>query len=184
MINIGKGVTVSKEDYDKIGVEFNRLRKLIPENIEINGALKLDKYNEYIAELHIYYIGHFIKGSGASANGIALAVDEAVDEIIRKVRKVKTELIDKKRRLDINFDSETKPITTEEPTMADFEEFGLQSDNITITKSIDMKPLTIDEAIDRLESCKRDFYVFYDLDNNVRVIYKRTKHEGYGLLCD
>ena len=36
------------------------------------------------------------------------------------------------------------------------------------------KPLEIEEALDKLKSSDRQFYVFNDIDAKMRVIYKRT----------
>ena len=48
-------------------------------------------------------------------------------------------------------------------------------------KSIEMKPITEEEAILQLELVSHDFYIYKDINNNIKVIYKR-KDGNYGII--
>ena len=50
------------------------------------------------------------------------------------------------------------------------------------TKNLDLKPITLDEAITEMEAIDHDFYIYLDTDDEkISVVYKR-EDGGYGLL--
>ena len=176
-----KAIGLKKGQKEKIETELVRVKKLLPDYVEPDTYVEYSEKNEiFWAKVTFNYLGRFIKGEGVSQHAPELAVDEACDEVIRKIRKLKTSRFDKDKS-SIREETAVK-MADEEPTMADFESFGLNSDRITKEKEIDMKPITVDEAIDQMEALERDFFVFYDLDKNVTVVYRRNKNKGYGLL--
>ena len=177
-----KNFALKDEDAKKIDVEILRLKKIIPQNTDINIKIKFE--NDYfIASISIYCYGKYTKGVGISEHNPAVAVDSAIDEIIRKVRKIKTNRFEKKG-LSTPENIQTKIINTNDVSMDNFENFGLTSEKITKTKNIDMKPITIEEAIEQMELLEKDFFVFYNLNGKVRVVYRRSKNKGYGILCE
>lgn len=176
-----KMIGLKESQREKIETELKRVKKLLPDYVEPETYVEHNEKNEtFWAKVTFNYLGRFIKGEGVSQHSPEIAVDEACDEVIRKIRKLKTSRFDKDKT-SIREDVSDKETVTE-PTMADFESFGLNSDRITKEKAIDMKPITVDEAIDQMEALERDFFVFYDLDKNVTVVYRRNKNKGYGLL--
>lgn len=55
------------------------------------------------------------------------------------------------------------------------------SDDEIIPMDLDLhKPLEIEDALERLKSSSQQFFVFNDMDNKMRVIYRRTDNR-YGL---
>ena len=49
-------------------------------------------------------------------------------------------------------------------------------------KHIQLEPMTVDEATDRLEAVGHDFFMFLDSESNkVQVVYRRKVH-GFGVL--
>ena len=50
------------------------------------------------------------------------------------------------------------------------------------TKKVELDLMTVDEAIDSMESVGHDFFVFRDMESNaIQIVYRRTA-EGYGIL--
>lgn len=177
-----KNFILQKEDARKIDVEILRLKKIIPQNTNINIKIKFEN-DYYIASISIYCYERYTKGVGVSEHNPAIAVDTAVDEVIRKVRKIKTNRFEKKGAPVLK-NNQKEIIKTDDISMNDFETFGLTSEKITKTKNIDIKPITVEEAIEQMELLEKDFFVFYNLNGEVRVLYKRTKNKGYGILCE
>jgi putative sigma-54 modulation protein len=55
-------------------------------------------------------------------------------------------------------------------------------DEVVRTKSIYLKPMTLDEAITRMEALGHNFFLYLDIDDDqVSVLYKRVDG-GYGIL--
>lgn len=96
------------------------------------------------------------------------AMDNAIDAIVRQIRKNKTRL--EKRLRDGAFERTVSP----EP---DAEE------NIVRRKSFQLKPMTEEEAILQMELLNHVFYMFSNIEaeNKVCVAYKR-ENGGYGII--
>ena len=101
------------------------------------------------------------------------AIDLVIDKLERQIRKNKTKLKKqtKSNEMKFNFDYDLEP--TE-----DMEE---KTNKIVKRKSIEMKPITEEEAILQLELVSHDFYIYKDINNNIKVIYKR-KDGNYGII--
>ena len=48
-------------------------------------------------------------------------------------------------------------------------------------KTLEMKPMSEEEAILELELISHDFFIYKDIDNNIKVVYKR-KDGNYGII--
>lgn len=100
------------------------------------------------------------------------ALDKCVDTIIRQIRKNKTRL--EKRLRDVSFDD----------VAADTDEDELE---LVRTKSIVLKPETVEEAILQMNLIGHQFYMFRNAETDeICVVYKRS-NGGYGLIepdCD
>ncbi len=97
------------------------------------------------------------------------ALDSCVDSLIRQMRKNKTKL---ERRLhDTTFDEAFIPAEDEET------EF-----DIVRTKTVVLKPQSVDEAILQMNMLGHQFYMFNNSENDrISVVYKRNDG-GYGVI--
>ncbi len=104
-----------------------------------------------------------------TGNNFYSAMDTAIDKLERQIRKNKTRLSNKKVKEKYDY----------------FEEFESTEDNenkIIKRKTMEIKPMSEEEAILQLELLDHDFYFFKNTDTNkASVIYKR-KESGYGLI--
>lgn len=140
--------------------------------------VKRDK--DYKCEIKVQRGKDFIR-SEETGKTIEFAVDNAINTLKKRVRKVKSMKITKKRgnatlsvraiensNIDVDLDS------PEGEELIDMK--------IERRKFIDMGEMSEDEAILALESLNHSFYLFRnkDLDNKVCVVYRRDV--GYGLL--
>ncbi|QBS37229.1 ribosome-associated translation inhibitor RaiA [Thermaerobacter sp. FW80] len=108
------------------------------------------------------------------------SIDLVVDKLERQIRKLKTRLNRKARRLDATTgqalpESET---SLDEPAPADAEEEG----RVVRTKRFPLKPMTVDEAILQMDLLGHDFFVFANAaTGDVNVVYRRRDGQ-YGLI--
>jgi len=106
-----------------------------------------------------------------SNNDLYSSIDLAVDKLERQIRKNKTKIKQKNNRE--RFDM-----------FVDFEIEEEYEDNETIVKrkTIDMKPMSEEEAILQMDLLGHEFFIFKnsDTDNNA-VLYKR-KDGNYGII--
>lgn len=106
-----------------------------------------------------------------SNNDLYSSIDLAVDKLERQIRKNKTKIKQKNNRdkFDMFVDFEIEE---------DFEE----PETIVKRKTIDMKPMSEEEAILQMDLLGHEFFIFKnsDTDNN-SVLYKR-KDGNYGII--
>lgn len=100
------------------------------------------------------------------------AFDLAIDKLEGQMRKLKTRMDRSKAAASLG-----KSFAFE-----NVEEFEPENDEIVRTKSIYLNPMTIDEAITRMEALGHSFFVYLDSDDDrISVAYKRFDG-GYGVL--
>lgn len=178
---MSKKVNLRKEQNEKIDIELLRLKKHMPNKSIIYHSVFQDE-NGYKATVSMHCLGRYIKAEGSSIHDPAIAFDEAVDNAIRQIRKLKTARYEK-TGIDVQGLNQEIP-ETNDISMENFKDFdAMQCNRITKTHDIDIKPMTADAAIDEMEQNNGNFYVFYDVNGNVNVVYKRKNGRGYGLLC-
>ncbi len=98
------------------------------------------------------------------------ALDKCVDSLIRQIRKNKTRL--EKKLRDVSFDEVFAGEAEEEETEFD----------IVRSKSVILKPESVEEAILQMNMLGHQFYMFRNSESNdICVVYRRNDG-GYGLL--
>lgn len=162
----------------KLGVEkeLKRVERMLPKTASFDVTLS-KKVNGYNCDIIVKDAGSFIKGE-ALADSIQSSIDLAVDDLKRKIRKLKTYFVNKKRKRGIDniFNS-----------MVNFEkEFDLEFNKeteIVKTKKVLLQMMDDEEALVQMEMLGHSYFIYIGEDGVVRVVYKRKK--GYGLLiCD
>ena len=138
--------------------------------------VKRDK--DYKCEIKVQRGKDFLR-SEETGKTIEFSVENAITTLKKRVRKVKSMKISKKRD-DAIFSKATQnnvPVEVEED-----EADELVNMKVERRKFISMDEMTEDEAILALEALNHSFYIFInkDLDNKVCAVYRRTV--GYGLL--
>ncbi len=98
------------------------------------------------------------------------ALDACVDSLIRQIRKNKTKL--ERRLREVSFDEVFN-------TSAETEE---QDFDIVRTKTVSLKPQTVEEAILQMNMLGHTFFMFRNADTEkINVVYKR-RDGGYSVL--
>lgn len=101
------------------------------------------------------------------------AVDLAVDKLEGQMRKLKTRIERKKET-----DSLGRALAFE--NIKDYEEE--EPDEVVRTKSIRLEPMSIDEAVTRMEALGHSFFMYLDEeDDEIAVVYARVDG-GYGVI--
>lgn len=105
-------------------------------------------------------------------NDLYAAVDLAVDKLEDQMRRLKTRMDRTKEKLSLG-----KSIAFE-----NFEEEENSDDEIVRTKSIYLEPMTLEEAITRMQAIGHSFFVYLDSDDEqISVAYERLDG-GYGVI--
>ena len=153
--------------------KIDKLEKFFHEEPEANVTFAVEKKNRCVVEVMLRgQNGTLFRAVCEDADGdMRGAIDEAVSQIERKIRKNKT-------RLAKNLRSEAiVPELPEEVEVQEEHEF-----EIVRTKRFAVKPMSPDEAILQMTLLGHEFFVFEDADSeDVCVVYKR-KDGDYGLI--
>lgn len=182
MINItARGFELKQGTKDGIDKELKRIEKMLPPSATFDVTLSKKK-DGYKCDITVLNVGSFIRGE-AVADRIQPVIDMAVDDLKRKIRKLKTFLVDKKRKGGIDEIAEAFAPLETEVTMDDFDQFDASSIEINRKKTITPNMMTDDEAIVQMEMLGHSFFVYLGLNGETKIIYKRDK--GYGqLICE
>lgn len=116
--------------------------------------------NQIIIELTVKYNSLIFRAERA-ADDKKVALDDAIDKIIRQIRKNKTRV--EKRLKDTAFkEAFAEPVEE----VADYE--------VIKHKKFKMRPMDIDEAILQMNMLSHEFYMFSNADSGeINVVYKR-----------
>ncbi|MCM1113906.1 MAG: ribosome-associated translation inhibitor RaiA [Clostridium sp.] len=179
MINItARGFELKQGTKDGIDKELKRIEKMLPDSAEFDVTLTKKK-NGYKCDITVLNVGSFIRGE-ARADRIEPVIDMTVDDLKRKIRKLKTYLVDKKRKAGIDEIADAIVVQEEDISMENFDQFDSSSVEIRRKKAISPQMMTDDEAIVQMEMLGHSFFVYLGVDGETKIVYKRGK--GYGLL--
>lgn len=153
--------------------KIGKLEKYFKEEPEATVTFAVEKKNRCIVEVMLRGAnGTLFRAVCEDADGdMRGAIDEAVSQIDRKIRKNKT-------RLAKNLRSDA--IVPEVP-----EEFDIHEErefDIVRTKRFAVKPMTTDEAILQMNLLDHSFYVFRRIDDNAICVVYHRNNGGYGLI--
>lgn len=153
--------------------KIGKLEKYFREEPDATVTFSVEKKNRCIVEVMLRGAnGTLFRAVCEDADGdMRGAIDEAVSQIDRKIRKNKT-------RLAKNLRSDA--IVPEVP-----EEFDIHEErefDIVRTKHFTVKPMSAEEAILQMNLLGHGFFVFRNTDDNsISVVYRRN-NGGYGII--
>ena len=166
----GKKLDVTGALKSYIEEKIGRLDKYFenPDNISANILIKLSGNNQ-VVEVTINTHGLILRGEESNKDLYA-SIDLVTDKIERQIRKNKTRIHKKASK----------------ETIRDFVHFETEEveDNKDVVKrkTIDMKPMSEEEASLQMDLIDHDFFVYKDADTgSINIIYKR-KDGNYGVL--
>ena len=167
----GDKIKITQAMNDYINEKLEKLNKYLEnsETVRANVIVKV-KNNQQTVEVTIP-LKKYILRSEETQDDFYAAVDKTVDKLERQIRKNKERIMSKKIKssFELNF------AVIEEPEEKD-------DTKVIKRKTIEVKPMSEEEAILQMELLGHQFYMYKDADtNNPAVVYKR-KDGNYGVL--
>ncbi len=170
---VGKNITVTEAIANSVTSKLSKMDKYFS-NEDSDCRVVVRSYkNGAKVEVTIFTKDTTFRAE-ATDNDLYAAIDKSIDKLQGQMRKLKTQLAKR-----YEHDGFGKGVLFDELEEVDDE---IKEAEIVKTKSLDLTPITLDEAIFRMESIGHDFYLYLDTDDEkVSVVYKRNDG-GYGLL--
>lgn len=167
ILNIsGRELTVRNDLRTITEKRVAKLDKFFDSNAEVN-VVYSKKRNLQIAEITVFAKGTIFR-SEVESETFNNSLDEAIENIVRQIRKYKTKL-ERDLRTDA-FEQFEDEIDLDEPEIE------------VRTKTFPVKPMSMEEAILQMNLLGHMFFVFRDAHtSDICVVYKR-KDGAYGLI--
>ncbi len=165
----GKNVEITEAMENHLASKLEKLDKYFVNYDEIEAAVLIRVYSANTkVEVTIPTKSYTLRIE-ESHDDAYTAIDHAIDKLERQIRKNKTRLQNRSRHADA-------------PFAFDYESTSDEVNEVVKTKTLELKPMDLDEAILQMELIDHDFFVFFDREiNGVSVVYKR-KDGSYGVL--
>ena len=170
---VGRKVNLKDNFKDRVYKKLGKFEKIYSEDAEATVTVTLEK-NRQTVEVTIRD-GAMVYRAESTALEMNDALDAVVDILAGQIRKNKTKLSKKMRA-----DSLAQYFENE----AGDDEDVLAEDDYSVvrTKTISLKPLSVEEAILQMNLIGHEFFMFRNSSTNaINVVYKR-KGNTYGLL--
>ncbi len=166
----GKGLEFSSDFMKSAEKKLKKFDRFFEDaSAQIKADVKKDSES---VELTIF-CGGTIYRSEKRANTMNSALDEAVEAILRQIRKNKTRL--EKKLKDGAFKAQFDEVP------ADASEEELPKFNIR-TKSFPVKPMTTEDAILQMLLLEHDFFLFRNAESGALNLVYRKNDGNYGLI--
>jgi putative sigma-54 modulation protein len=170
---IGKNITVTDAIRSAIETKLNRLEKFFVINDDVTCRAVVRSYKAGAkVEITIFTNVMNVRAE-VHHDDLYAAIDLSVDKLESQLVKLKARIKNYAQPSlgkSINLESIAKETTSNK-----FEE-------IVRTKSIDLVPMTIEEAVTRMEALGHSFFLYFDIeDKKVGVVYRRLD-QGFGLI--
>ena len=161
----GENLEVTEAIHDYVVSKLEKIEKYFQAEQELDARVNLKVYREKTAKVEVTIpLGSITLRAEDVSQDMYGSIDLVVDKIERQIRKNKTK-IEKKNR--------SKSATSKIFTDALVEE-NVALEKVVRTKTIDIEPMELDEAILQMELLGHDFFIYKDVeDNTTNVIYRR-----------
>ena len=153
---------------------LKKIRKILGEMIQVHVILTVEKYR-HIAEINLKSRSFKINGI-EETHDMYTSITAVLDKIERQALKHKGKTITKKRK-SVPSSARIMSALGEEPVRA-----NSGPPRVIKSKSFAAKPMTIEEAVEEVNSSNSEFIVFRNAESErVSVVYKR-KDGNFGLI--
>lgn len=168
---IARNVNLKDNFKERVEKKLGKFERIFSDTAEATVTVTLHK-NRQTVEVTIRDNGMLYRAEH-SCDEMNDAVDKVVDVIGGLIRKNKTKL-----------EKKNKSVSAIDTFASDFDFEDEEEDTFEIakTKTIPVKPMSVEEAILQMNLLNHQFYMFEDADtNDISLVYKR-KDGRYGLL--
>lgn len=173
---IGKNVNLKDNFKERVEKKLSKFERIFSDKAEANITVTLQKNNQTV-ELTIRDNGMLYRAENTCSE-MNDALDKVVDILGGLIRKNKTRL-EKRNKSAAAIDSFVENYHF---TYDDYEEDEESTFEIARTKTIPVKPMSVEEAVLQMNLLNHQFYMFKDEDtDDISLVYKR-KDGRYGLL--
>lgn len=168
----GKNTEVTKDLNYKISKKLSRLDKYFIMSDSVEAKVLIKSYPDG-EKIEVTIPTEYVLLRAEEKNDEVLdALDIVVGRLERQIRKYKTKLSRKSKDNKLAFNV---------ASLSELDDVA-EEDVVVKTKTIQPKPMDLEEAIMQMELMDHAFFVYTDVETNtVNVVYKR-KDGGYGLL--
>ena len=170
---IGKNITVTEAINDAIVKKLSKMDKYFKNDDIVDCRAVVRSYkNGAKVEVTIFTPDTTFRAE-VKDQDLYNAIDECIDKLQGQMRKLKTQLLKRFEHQGLGKAIVYEALENEEDS---------DENEVVRTKNLDLKPITLDEAITEMEAIDHDFYIYLDTDDEkISVVYRR-KEGGYGLL--
>lgn len=171
---IGKNITVTEGIANSVKTKLSKMDKYFSNSDDLDCRVVVRSYKTGAkVEVTIFTKDTTFRAE-AKDNDLYNAIDKSIDKLQSQMRKLKTQI---EKRYEHNGFGKAVLFNEIEDS-----EDEIKNAEVVKTKSLDLKPITLDEAIFQMESIGHDFYLYLDTDDEkISVVYRR-EDGGYGLL--
>ena len=168
----GDKIRVTKAMNDYINEKLGKLDKYLEnsETVRANVLVKV-KNNQQTVEVTIP-LKKFILRSEETNDDFYAAVDKTIDILERQIRKNKTKILSKQSKPSYDFNFDNIEVDEEEK----------EESKIVKRKTIEVKPMTEEEAILQMDLLGHEFYMYKDADTDKPAVVYRRKDGNYGII--
>lgn len=167
----GRRIELSEKHKDYIHERISQLRKFFDNIMDVHVTLEKEKHREK-AEVTIKVNGVTLHGEEETED-IYSSIDKVADKIERQIKKHKGRLKDRRQGKKNGIEDNSIRFKLDVLSGEDVDQ-GQGEPRIISTRTLDLKPLSVDEAVMQMDLLNQDFLVFRNMDsNNVNVIYRR-----------
>jgi putative sigma-54 modulation protein len=139
-----------------------------------------DPNQRFIVQVTLDSKGTLIRGEERGQD-LYTATDKVLEVINRQVEHFKGKRPYAKHRSPASIRTSTTEVVAAASEETEAEEPAVEP-KVVKTKKFDVKPMSLDEAMDQMELLGHDFFLFFNPDNNrINLIYRR-KDGNYGLI--
>ncbi len=162
----GENLEVTEAIRDYVVSKLEKIEKYFQADQELDARVNLKVYREKTAKVEVTIpLGSITLRAEDVSQDMYGSIDLVVDKIERQIRKNKTK-IEKKNRVK----SGAGKLFTD----AVVEEAMQPQTKVVRSKTIDLEPMDLDEAILQMDLLAHDFFIYRDAeDNTTNVIYRR-----------
>jgi putative sigma-54 modulation protein len=175
----GKNIDVLPEVRSYITRKLGKINRYLPNilSFEIVATEEQTRSPEqrFIVQVTINNNGTLLRGEERGQD-LYTATDKVAEVMNRQVEHYKGKLPYSKKRASPSIRTNTAEVT------AGVEAEVEKGPRVVKVKKFDIKPMSLEEAVDQMELLGHDFYLFFNPDNNkISLIYRR-KDGNYGLI--
>ncbi|MCQ2794234.1 MAG: ribosome-associated translation inhibitor RaiA [Bacilli bacterium] len=169
----GKNITITDGIKQALETKFAKFDKFFDRD-DVSGRVVMRTYPVGTKIEVTIFVPHMVLRAEVTDPDLYNAMDLAVEKLDGQLRKVKTRMEKKKSRPSL-----AEAIALEK---IEQEKAKSESDEVVRAKSFYLEPMTLEEAITRMEAIGHDFFLYLDADEErVSVVYRRFAG-GYGVL--